>query len=106
MFLFNNEIATLSQNSRANTGFELEKEQLSAELNSLKSEHDSIRKMCRDWQNRLKSEHPDVIDARFGELFQSKQDDLSVYEATIEQTRKVFMAAMKQMKTHVRQENQ
>lgn len=104
--LLNNEIATLSHNSRANTGFELEKEQLSAELNSLKSEHDSIRKMCRDWQNRLKSEHPDVIDARFGELFQSKQDDLSVYEATIEQTRKVFMAAMKQMKTHVRQENQ
>ena len=61
--------------------------------------------MCRDWQNRLKSEHPDAIDARFSELFQSKQDDLSVYEATIEQTRTVFMSAMKQMKNHVRQEN-
>ena len=62
--------------------------------------------MAKNWQDRLKSEHPDAIDARFSELFQSKQDDLSVYEATIEETRKVFMAAMKQMKMHVRRQNE
>ena len=50
----------------------------------------------------MQLEHPDAADARFAELFKSKQDDLAVYEATIEETRKVFMQAMKQMKEHVR----
>jgi len=103
IFLQKNTIENLSNRPEVAQGsFELEKEELTAQINSLKMEHDSVRKMTREWSDRLNQDHPDAADARFAELFKSKQDDLNVYEATIEETRKVFMEAMKQMKEHVR----
>lgn len=103
LFLQKNELDSLSNRPEVAQGsFELEKEQLTAEINSLNQEHDSIRKLTKAWSERVQQSHPDVADARFAELFKSKQDDLAIYEATIEETRKVFMQAMKQMKDHVR----
>ena len=76
----------------------LENSKLLAQINSLTVEHENLRKLVNTWSNRLKLDHPDQADARFAELFKSKQDDLSVYEKTIEETRQVFMEALRQMK--------
>jgi len=101
---FKNEqsLNNIEMNKNDELDHHLEVNQLTAELNSLKSEHVSIRNLIKNWNIRLNETHPDRDDARFSELFKSKKDDLQVYETTIEETRKVFMDAMKAMKEHVK----
>lgn len=79
-----------------------EKHEMLAELNSLKSEHGSLRNLVKTLNEKIREDHPDRDDIRFSELFKSKKDDLAVYEHTIEETRRIFMEAMKQMKGHIR----
>jgi len=81
-----------------------EKFELIAELNSLKSEHSSLRNLVKGLNQKINDNHPDRDDIRFSELFKSKSEDLSVYEHTIEETRRIFMDAMKQMKAHLKKQ--